>query len=209
MAMPIYIQDPATGRRMQVTSEGALYVNIVEGAAAELPVETLTRRKLLRGFLLNASSKELNVDGSSTPVEFIAGSDDAKTKWLTSARVLFNGTNLEMNTNDFRRFGAATASQTALTNGLEFFAIQGGIQTNFFIEPIARMGDFFTYSDDYLNIVNSISSQSDFLFFDFVFEQPIVIPPGTADRIVMRVNDDLTSIDLFHVIIRGYQEIIE
>jgi len=210
MAMPIYIQDPATGRRLQVSPDGALRVEILEGAAAELPVEVLTRRKVLRDFLRDqASAIDLAVDGSSTPVEFREEADTERTKWITSARVLFNGANMEMNTNDFRRFGAATASQTPLNNGLEFFVIQGGVQSNFFISPIVRMGDFFDYADGYLNIVNAVSAQSDFLYFDFRFEQPVVIPPSTTDRVVMRVSDNLTSIDVFHVIIRGYQELIE
>jgi hypothetical protein len=209
MALPIYIQDPSTGQRMAVSSDGALLVNIVEGAAAELPVDTLTRRKLLRGFLDNGGSIDMNVNGSGTPVEFTEVADTTRTKWITSVRVLFNGANLEMNSNDFRRFGEATASQTPLTNGVELFVVQGGGQTNFFVTPITRMGDFFSYADSYLNIINAVSSQSDFLYFDFDFEQPVVIPPGTTDRIVLRVSDDLTSIDLFNCIVRGYQEIIE
>jgi len=210
MAMPTYLQDPATGKRIQVSGDGALRVEIVEGAAVELPVEILTRRKVLRDFLRNTSNSiDLNVDGSTTNVDFTESADTTKPKWITGARVLFNGNNLEMNTNDFRRFGAATASQTPLNNGLEFFVIQGGLQTDFFIDPIVRMGDFFDYADDYLNIVNAVSAQSDFLYFDFDFDQPIVIPPSTTDRIVMRVKDDLTSIDLFNVIVRGYQELAE
>lgn len=209
MALPTYIQDPSTGKRLAVTSDGALQVSIVEGAAAELPIETLTRRKLLRGFLLNNGSNALNVNGSVTPVEFVEAADTTRTKWLTGLRVLLNGTNLEMNTNDFRRFGAATAASTPLTNGVELFVVQGGQQTNFFIQPITRMGDFFNYADSYLNIINAITAQSDFLYFDFDFEQPVVIPPGTTDRIVMRVSDNLTAIDLFTCIVRGYQEIID
>ena len=210
MAMPTYIQDPSTGQRLQVSGDGALRVELVEGAAFELPVQTLTRRKVLRDFLRDTSSSiDLNVDGSTTPIEFREEAEITRTKWITSARVLLNGINLEMNSLDFRRFGQATATQTPLSNGLEFFVIQGGVQTNFFIDPIVRMGDFFDYADDYLNIVNAVSAQSDFLYFDFRFEQPVVIPPSTTDRVVMRINDDLTNIDLFHVIMRGYQEIVE
>ena len=210
MALPTYIQDPATGRRIEVNPEGALRVEVVQGAASNIDSDVLTRRKLLRNFLRNASdSKDLNVDGSTTSVEFRAEAATDRTKFITGARVLFNGTNLEMNSNDFRRFGNATSSQTPLTNGLEFFVVQGGQQTNLFIDPIVRMGDFYNYSDDSVNIINAISSQSDFLYFDFDFDAPIAIPPATLDRIVMRVRDDLTAIDLFNVIVRGYQELVE
>jgi hypothetical protein len=112
-----------------------------------------------------------------------------------------------MNTNDFRRFGAATAGGTPLTNGITLKVTQGGLVTDFFIAPITRMGDFFNYSDSYLNIINAITSQSDFLYFDFNFDSTVVLPPGTTDQIAMTVNDNLTAIDLFKVIVRGYQEI--
>lgn len=209
MALPVYIQDPASSRRIGVTSDGALQVSIIEGAAAELPIDTLTRRKLLRSFLKNNGSKDLNVDGSTTPVEFTEAADTTRTKWITGLRLLLNGTNLEMNTNDFRRFGTATASNTPLTNGVQLYVIQGGLQTDFFVDPITRMGDFFNYADAYLNIINAITAQSDFLYFDFNFEQPVVIPPGTTDRVVFSVSDDLTNIELFTCIVRGYQELVE
>jgi hypothetical protein len=109
-----------------------------------------------------------------------------------------------MNTNNFRRFG--NASVNALTNGLLFRTRQGGETIELFAEPIVFMGDFFTYSDRYLNLINSVGSQEDFLSFDIDFEKPVVLPEGGNDSISLLVRDNLTAIDKFQVLVRGYQE---
>jgi len=210
MALPTYIQDPATGRRLGVNSEGNLQVAVVSQPAADVSDETLERQKLYRGFFEDSTgSSDLNVDGSVTPVEFTISAVSGATRWVTGVRLLFNGTNLEMDTNDFRRFGTATAGGSPLTNGVEFFVVQGGLITNFFVNPIVYMGDFFDFADGYLNLTNSVGSQEDFLSFDFDFDVPVVLTPNSTNRVVLKVQDDLTSIDLFKAIARGYRELVD
>lgn len=210
MAFPMYIQDPSTGRRLRVSEDGLLFVQSIPGSGAgSLPAAALTKQKQLRSFLKNGSnSPDLNINAASTITEFNLTAQVDRTMWVTSVRVLFNDVNLEMGGNDFRRFGSATATGTPLTNGVKLFVVQGGVTTDFFINPVQRMGEFFDYSDSYLNIYNAVTSQVDFLYFDFNFDVPVVLPPGTADKIAVTVNDDLTAIDLFKVIVRGYQELL-
>jgi hypothetical protein len=210
MALDAHIKDgEGSGRLAGVTKDNALKVTTVEPIAVEISPEILTRRKLYYSFLEDSGgSTDLNIDGSVTPVDFqeIALSD--RVKWITGIRFLFNGLSLELDTNDFRRFGEATAINTPLTNGIEFSVEQGGTVSNLFVTPIGTIGQFMDYADGFTNFINAISAQSDFLSFDFNFVQMVVLPRGSTDRILVKVCDDLTAIEQFKVIVRGYQEVI-
>lgn len=213
MSLPIYIKDgEGSSVKAGVTSAHALKVAIVAMRLETLSPEELAGlagKTQLRTYLRlegeGAGSNDLNVDGSTTPQLFWKGSETNAALFITSARILMNGTNLEINTNDFRRFGDAAVAP-GLTDGIEFYFEQSGEQTDLFIEPIQTIGDFLNFADDFTNLVNSIGSQEDFLSFDFVFDQPVVLTPGSVDRIVMKISDDLTDIDLLKVIVRGWQE---
>lgn len=211
MAVGYFVLDgEGSKRKAGVTVKHALKVSVLELSSAEQSEDELTAKKNYRGFLLNTGgSGDMNVDGSSTPVLFKQSSISTATRWLSGVRLLFNGTNMEIQTNDFRRFGNATAQQTPLTNGVELFLIQGGIQTNLFITPITTIGQFMDYADSITNFVNAVSTQSDFLSFDFSFDVPLVLPPGSQDYVAVKVSDDLTNIDLFKGIVRGYQETLD
>lgn len=190
----------------QVLSNNALKVQSVPESSKGIPPEELANLRLFRGFLENGGSADANVDGSTTSVNFTIESQLNRNLWVTSVRFLFEDRSLEMNTNDFRRFGTATTAGTALTNGLLFQAEQGGESVELFADPIGFMGDFFTYADDYLNLINSVGTQEDFLSFDLDFEKPVVLAEGGSDSLRLVVQDDLTAIDKFQVLVRGYQE---
>jgi len=190
----------------QVLSNNALKVQSVPESSKGIPPEELANLRLFRGFLENGGSADANVDGSTTSVNFTIESQLNRNLWVTSVRFLFEDRSLEMNTNDFRRFGTATSANTPLTNGLLFQAEQGGESVDLFADPIGFMGDFFTYADDYLNLLNSVGTQEDFLSFDLDFEKPVVLAEGGSDILRLIVQDDLTAIDKFQVLVRGYQE---
>ena len=201
------IVDPEGSFTAEVTPNRALRVSIVESNALELPVDLLTQRKQLREYMRStAGSKDMNVDGSSTPVDFFAKATPGHVKWITGFRVILNGTYLELETADFRRFGAA-ATAPGLTNGLLLDSHQGGVVTDFFEEPIQNVGQFMDYSDNFTNLVNAISSQSDYLSFNFWLDTPLVLPDGSEDHLHLTVRDDLTALDSFQVAIRGYQQV--
>jgi hypothetical protein len=211
--MPIStrIRDRLTGRVADVTQDHALKVALsggLQGSSVGKTPEELTAIKYYSGYLHNGSSIDLNVDGSVTPVEFVEESTTLCVKWITRVRILLNGTYFELNTNDFRRFGAATAGGSPLTNGIQFWVEQGGVTTQIFTSPVRYTGDFMNYAEDYTNIINAISAQSDFLSFDMQFVQPIVLPPTVTDKLVMKIRDNLTAISLFQVALDGYQEFV-
>jgi hypothetical protein len=197
-----------SGRDAFVTENNALKVQIVPETSKGLPPEDLANLRLLRVFLESSGSSAMNVDGSAGAFEFQAASEPGLTKWITGLRLILEGTNLEITTNDFRRFGAATTAGSPLTNGVIVRAEQSGEIVPICAAPIQRIGEFLSYTDDFLNLINSVSSQSDFLSFDFVFDKPVVLAEGGNDRVVIVIQDDLTAIDRFEAIARGYQEFV-
>lgn len=207
MTFPIEIKD-ATGSEYgaKITSDHALLTTSVDRDSFETEPAILTRYKLFRGFLTNGTNKDLNVNGSVTPVNFSVTSVSGKVLYISQLRVVLKDTYLELDTQDFRRFGTATAGTTPLTNGLTLIAKQGGENTLLFAEPVKTIGQFLDYADDFTNLKNSVGSQEDFLSFDFHFEQPIVLPEAVTDKLVMTVQDDLTAVDEFRVLVRGWQE---
>jgi hypothetical protein len=212
MSIDTLIRDGVGGRfTAQVNSDNALKVYQSELSLAdesEAGYVSLTRKKQYRDWLrTNGGSYEMNVNGSVTPVLFEETSQADRVKWIVSWRFILNGTYLELSTNDFRRFGAA-AIAPGLTNGLQFYFVQGGRQIDVFLENVKKIGDFMDYADDYTNLINAVSAQSDYLAFDFVFDQPVALPAGSHDKIVMKVSDDLTAMELMRVVVRGWQEFI-
>ena len=113
-----------------------------------------------------------------------------------------------MATKDFRRFGVATAATTPLPNGINLEIRQGGIITQYFTEPVVVCGDFFSYSDNFLNISNAITNTSDYLNVTFDLLEPVVLPDGSTDNVCFVIRDDLTPIDRFQVIASGYYEVL-
>ena len=200
-----------TRYRAQVNSDHALKVYQAEISLAdesEGGYESLTRKKQYRDWLrTSGGSESMLVDGSSTSVLFEETSQADRVKWITSWRLIMNSTEMELETNDFRGFGNA-AGAPGLTNGVQFYFVQGGRQIDVFLEPVQNIGRFLDYADDYTNLVNAVSAQSDYLSFDFIFDQPVALPAGSNDKIVFVVQDDLTALDFAQVVVRGWQEFI-
>lgn len=207
--MPIrnHIEDGGgTGRLADVTLRDAIKVQPLPETAVGIPAKVLSALLLEREYLTNAAgSSSLNVDGSVTAVDFSVRADPEVTKWITGFVVLFEDGQLDMSTTEFRRFGDAAAT---LTNGLLIFAEQSGVTTNIAVDPIQIMGDFFNYADSYVNLVNAIAANTDFLRWSFMLDKPIVIPAGSQDRFVFTVRDNLTAMNSFKVIARGYKELV-
>lgn len=207
MTVSFKIQDgEGSGLEAGVTKDHALKVAVYEASSSDVPVEVITRYKIFRGFLEHDKSKDLNVDGSVTPVEFAINSEVGVIKWITKIRLLFNDTNMELDTNDFRRFGSAAVSP-GLTNGIELIIKQGGLEAKIFESPVKTSGDFMAYTSSFVNFINAIDAQTDFLSFDVIPEKEIPIVEGSVDGIVCRINDDLTSLGLFQILLFGYKEV--
>ena len=212
MGIKSRIQDgEGTSVTAGVTSQNALKVAVTErNISSYTPSEliaTFTNRKQFRAYFQDENgSRDHCVDGSSTPISFCLQAEQDKVNWVTQCRLILNGTELELGTNDFRRYGAA-AIAPGLTNGCEFVIGQGGLETHIFAEPVKAIGDYMSYQNAWENFVNAISAQSDFLLFDFIFPRPIALVIGVFDQLAFRINDDLTAIDVQYMIASGYQEL--
>lgn len=209
MSIGTIIRD-GTGTRYtaHVTRDHALKVSPVTINTLDQTIGELTLKKQYRDWLrTSGGSENMNVDGSATPVLFEETAEPGKVKWITAWRLVMHNTYMELDTNDFRRFGTA-ATAPGLTNGIEFYFEQSGRHIDVFLESVKTIGDFMQYSDDYVNLINAVASQTDYLHFIFRFDQPVALPAGSNDKIVMSINDDLTSVDLMKVVVRGWQEFL-
>jgi len=197
----------------QVYSNGAVKVSHADVSSFERSISELTRNKVLTELFSDSSgSTDLNVDGSAVTQIFSIDSEVGKIKYICSLRLIFNDTFMKIDNSESRRFGSA-ATSPGLTNGLTLTVSQGGIITEVFTSPVKAIGDFYRYaggqgtpSAGIVNDEGSIGPNIDFLMAAIEFPKPVVLPAGVIDNISIKVQDDLTSIDLFEVIASGFQE---
>ncbi len=149
------IDGTGSKQESRVNQDHALLTTSYEQDGFDTPISVLIRNKLYRSFLKNSSgSKDMNINGSVTPVEFYISAQEDKVFFITNVRLLLNGAKLNLGqAGDFRRFGPIA---TNLTNGITLVATQGGENTSIFETPIKNTGDWFDYSDAYLNFVSAI-----------------------------------------------------
>jgi len=199
-----------TGRTATVTSANALLVSVLPQSSKGIPPSDLSSLRQLRQFFNDPSgSPNQVVDGSASPVEFSVLAQTGITKWITGFRLIVQGQNTDLSTNDFRRYSQVGGG---LANGVDIEAIQSGATTVITgAGAVQTMGQYLRYADDFVNISSAISAAVDYLHLDFAFDQPVVLTEGTNDRLLIRVNDDLTAaysaVDSTQfAIARGYQE---
>lgn len=210
MSIKVLLEDGGlgSGRKVAVTGDNALPVTVVPRRACDQAEELLTRVKYFQGRATDENgSVDLNVDGSVNPVEFLIRPPVGQLISVREIRFRFEGNDLDMTTNDARKFGAA-AGVGGLGNGIEAFIEQGGERQDLLVEPIDQMSGFFNYATSLFNVPNAIDVNKDILVWvvDLKLLVPIPLPEAGLDRIVIRVNDDLTAIDLFQVIAVGQRE---
>lgn len=144
-------------------------------------------------FLLNGASSAQNVNGSVTPVSFQNGPASGKIWYVVSFSVTMEDTSM-----NFSKFGGITA----LTNGwLVKVKENGGSEIT--VATIKKNGDFYTYAN---NVIIE-SSTTDILIVQFnpVFNTGATIKLLYGDYLKTTVNDDLSSLDSFSMLIRGYE----
>ena len=211
MSVKTLIQDgTGTSRQVCVTSDHALMVTSLPISITNLieidRLDVLTRVRLYNALMKNSSdSPDMNVDGSITPVEFDISADADILKSLCAVRFVFNSTQMALGAAEGTRFAAAAASP-GLTNGIRFYVEQSGHTTEIFHTPVKQIVNFLHYTDDYINEPGALGAGTDLLTVQVRFELPIHIVPGAVDRLVVKIQDDLTDIDFFNVTVLGTQE---
>lgn len=211
MSIKTEIQDGlGSSRTVGITQSNALLVSVLPQSSRGIPARDLNALRQLREFFVNASGASSQiVDGSATPVEFSINSGANVTKWVTGFRLIIQGQNTDISTNDFRRYAQTGGG---LTNGVDIEAVQAGVTTVITgAGAVQDMGQYLRYSDDFVNISSAISAAVDYLHFDFTFDTPVVLSVGSSDRLLIRINDDLTAAlaaadSAQFAVARGYQE---
>jgi hypothetical protein len=201
------IDGTGSGRHAEVTENFALKVQTISETSRGTSPADIANLRLLREYLKDSSGAfEMNVNGSVTPVEYKISSVPSRTQWIVGMRFLLEDASMELNTADFRRFGTATGAGTPLTNGVQIETFQSGETISVANEPIRTLGDFLRYADSFTNLVNAVGTQDDYVSFDFDLDKPVVLASGGGDSIIVRIRDNLTTVNSFRCIVRGYQE---
>lgn len=217
MSIKNLIQDgEGTKRTAGVTSDHALKVTDVGGQYGPSLIDMqddgfallLRKKTYVSYFKDTAGSHELNIDGSSTPVEFSIASEVDKLKTIQYVRFIFHDTQMSLGASEGRRFASAAATP-GLTNGLRFFVKQGGVETDLFLEPVKQIAIFMNYAVDLVNEAGALGSGEDILTVTMNFDfAPIQIVPGGFDSINVKVQDNLSDINTFQVFAFGSMELL-
>lgn len=193
-----------------VTRDHALRVEVMPTRRANIPSELLTASKLYREwFTTAAGAADMNVLGSlSTPVKYVVDSKSDRCLMVNQMRLLLDSGTMQVTggSAEVRRFGAAAVAP-GLANGLTLNVIQEGVVTPVFLDPVKNVGDFFAYTDTYLNFVDGSANNVDIFTVTIDFDVPIFLPAGSVDRIELQVRDNLTAIAYFRALVLGSQEL--
>lgn len=191
----VRIVDPTSQDAAAVTSEGRLKVDANISTASEGITIANRPGKYFNTFLTNGGSPYLNVDGSSTPVNFNAAPPSGKRWYVTTISISIEDAAIQ-----FNKFGGITA----LTNGVDFKVKEGGA-SELTLGNFKRNGDVYVFATN----VRLESAASDIL----VIHSNIWDNAGTtwkldnslSEYIRLTVNDDLTGLTQFVVLVRGYE----
>ena len=145
--------------------------------------------------LENGGSSEINVDGSVTPVSFIAEPNTNKN--LIVYRLLLVMEDASMS---WTKFGGLTA----LTNGVDIKVTEDGTERDIVTDPIKTNRDFVWNAYD-VEIDNATTSV---LRMRWTFQRAgtvLTLKDAQSDNIKIVVNDDLTGISYFKATAQGYE----
>lgn len=161
-------------------------------------------------FSNNAGVVNMNVDGSTTPVEF---NIDAQEEFNLFIKTIFIEIE-DTGTLSLNKFGSASA----LTNGVEWiyfkqqlgeYSLHEGIKTN---KEFIRLGidthGIGTGTEAYLaDVSGGGTTKSYFPIIDlgemYGLQYGVRLQKGSRDKLIFRINDDLTSLTTFDAIAYG------
>lgn len=188
----------SNGQQLKVNGEGELAVTVHTHPPIDEVVESLP----FRAYFENAGSNDMRVNGSTTPVEFSLNADGNFDYYVKSISVKLADANAVLN-----KFG----NLSALTNGVEFEWDSIRVGTQIIHDGIKDNLEFFRLTNGGFapQIVDLSGAGADaviaFIDLALLFGNPwgIRLEKGTTDKLLFRVNDDLSvGIDEFNII--GY-----
>lgn len=142
-----------------------------------------------------ASSPDMNVDGSSTPVSFTAVPSTSKIFYVS--RLIIYMEDASMNHSKFAGISGG------ITNGIDIKATEDGVERTL-QGSITRNGGFYNIAHD----IDIASASTDVFTMRWSFHRSgtwIRLKDSTSDNIKIVVNDDLTSVDVFKAVVQGFE----
>jgi hypothetical protein len=203
MSIKSFIQDgEGTGITAGVTGDKALKVTNIPLSIKEA-LETENSY-----FIDSDNNSNVNIDSSTDCTDYCIVSEESRLKSIYYIKFILEDQMMYFGSSEGKRFASAAGSG-GLTNGISMFTEQQGLSNDIFVEPIKSIADFMKYSEEIVNEPDAVGSGDDLLVVKINFVRPINIIPGEIDKIVVRINDDLSSIDYFKIIASGIQETVE
>jgi len=147
-------------------------------------------------FLESGGSSTMNIDGSVTPVTFSAAPPTGKKWFIHSVTLVIEDASI-----NFTRFGGIPGG---LTNGIEIRAKEGGL-AEATLGTFKTNGDFHVFTTD----IRIDSAATDFLTVDANIKEntgtTLELANANSEIFKIIVNDDLTALDRFNVLIKGFE----
>lgn len=138
--------------------------------------------------LHNAGVKNMNVNGSVTPVNFDFSPDTGETWYLDCLKIFF----ADSGTTSVTNFGAIAA----LTNGLQLVVRSNGTEYTV-IDSVKNNREITCYFGEspLITPTSGFIETADVYNGAIFFTPPITLKNSTGDYVRMRVRDNLSSID--------------
>jgi len=196
MSVDIRIKDGhGTSNLAAVTANLAVRTTETPPNIAQLKergeLHLLAPTRVLADKLKNSSgSSDQVINGATTPTEFYISANSSEMRVITQARFVIHGSDMSITTAEARKYGNSFGS--GLTNGIRFFARQGGAETDIFIDPVKEIQHYYNYQDDLVNDVSAVAVGIDLLAVTINLPDEVVLVPGSQDRLVVLIQDNLT-----------------
>ena len=176
------IEDTENSAEKRIQTEARLapgsLVNIGTGVPAN-PSD------LVISFCVNGSSENMLVDGSSTVVNFDFVADPTDDLAINSLLLVFSA-------DDFEFDGSSFGPNSVLSNGIDLQTIIGGVTTTVFC---IKQNEDFLRVPGRTPIVNN-TGPKDIMAIDLSFGGLVKLTAGSADKVRVQIQDNLTSVKL-------------
>jgi hypothetical protein len=195
--------------KLKVNGEGEIGVVIHQHPPIDEKTSSFPFRQYLTDTGLSTGDNDMRVDGSITPVEFWVNASQDYDTYVKSISVIISDAGATMD-----EFGALAA----LTNGVEFcwvseelggIVIHEGLTSNFDFVKLAdgkpafgtgassfRANNINGTSEGYIPVIDLTT---------FSGMHGIRLRKGTNDRLVFKIQDNITTIDRFDAEAKGFQ----
>lgn len=193
-----------TGNLLKINKDGSIQAVV----NTHPPLEEATTLIPFRNYFKNNGSIEMDVDGSVTPVDFTIEALQDRTITIKSLFITIVDAGATLSS--FGNIGS-------LTNGLDFewntqdfgvVTIANEIQSNFDLISLGGGQPAFGDSGNAFKAQNVVGNEEAYIsFVDFEkifgFQYGIPLRKGTKDKLVFRVNDNISQVTQFRIIAYG------